>query len=72
MTMLLEIMEFIFSDFFVWLGSFLIIKCICKIFHGLVCIDKSTHIHIGDEELSEEDTEKIIKRLEKWSGIGEK
>lgn len=58
--MVLEILKFVFSNFFIWLGAAIIVSEF-KPFKGM--IDKSTHIYINDEELNKSEVSKILKKI---------
>ncbi len=58
--MALEILKFVFSNFFIWLGAAIIVSEF-KPFKGM--IDKSTHIYLNDEELNKSEASKILKKI---------
>lgn len=58
--MALEILKFMFSNFFIWLGAAIIVSEF-KPFKGM--IDKSTHIYLNDEELNKSEASKILKKI---------
>lgn len=58
--MILEILKFVFSNFFIWLGAAIIVSEF-KPFKGM--IDKSTHIYLNDEELNKSEASKILKKI---------
>lgn len=58
--MILEILKFIFSNFFIWFGFVIIIDGI-RPFKGM--IDKSIHIHIDGEELDRQKVKQILKNI---------
>ena len=56
--MIMDILKFIFSDFWIWLGTAIMLSSICNLFHGIIEINK-TYI-IEEEEI---DKEEFIKEL---------
>lgn len=57
--MVLEILKFVFSNFFIWFG-FTIIVSKLNPFKGM--IDKSTHIYLNGKELDQDEISKILKK----------
>lgn len=60
--MVLEILKFVFSNFFIWFG-FAIIISEFNPFKGM--IDKSTHIYLNGKELDQDEISKILKKQNK-------
>lgn len=60
--MVLEILKFVFSNFFIWFG-FAIIVSELNPFKGM--IDKSTHIYINGKELNQDKISEILKKQNK-------
>lgn len=58
--MVLEILKFVFSNFFIWFGAAIIVSEF-RPFKGM--IDKSTHIYLNDEELNKNEASKILKKI---------
>lgn len=58
--MALEILKFVFSNFFIWFGAAIIVSEF-RPFKGM--IDKSTHIYLNDEELNKNEVSKILKKI---------
>lgn len=62
--MILEILKFIFSNFFIWFGFVIIFAIIIdgiRPFKGM--IDRSIHIHIDGEELDGQKVKQILKNI---------
>lgn len=57
--MVLEILKFVFSNFFIWFGV-AIIASEFKPFKGM--IDKSTHIYLNGKELNQDEISEILKK----------
>lgn len=57
--MMLDILKFIFSNFFIWLGFAIII---CGFAPFRITINKGTHVHLDDKELNKNDVKKILEK----------
>lgn len=60
--MVLEILKFVFSNFFIWLGVAIIVSELNP-FKGM--IDKSTHIYLNGKELNQDEISEILKKQNK-------
>lgn len=56
--MVLEILKFVFSNFFIWFGVAIIVSEFNPL-KGM--IDKSTHIYFNGKELDQDEISKILK-----------
>ena len=56
---MLDILKFIFSNFFIWLRFAIII---CGFAPFRIAIDKGTHVHLDDKELNKNDIKKILEK----------
>ena len=57
--MMLDILKFIFSNFFVWLGFAIII---CGFAPFKITIDKGTHVYLDGKELNKDNIKKILEK----------
>ena len=57
--MMLDILKFIFSNFFIWLGFAIII---CGFSPFRITIDKGTHVHLDNKESNEDSIKNLLKK----------
>ena len=56
---MLDILKFIFSNFFIWLGFAIII---CGFAPFRITIDKGTHVYLDGKELNKDNIKKILEK----------
>ena len=56
---MLDILKFIFSNFFIWLGFAIII---CGFTPFKITINKGTHVHLDNKESNEDSIKNLLKK----------
>ena len=57
--MILDILKFIFSNFFIWLGFAIIVGSLTPF---KITIDKGTHVYLDGKELNKDNIKKILEK----------